>query len=264
MSLCYMFHKGRVILAGGGRVPERGEVPDCLAARFVNSGLVDRDGADDVWAELADECEIPAGFEPCERRTCWTTAGEEQFFRIGKAFHYMDWERTHKFCGRCGTANVFDDKEWAMRCPRCGELIYPVICPAIIVCVERDGKILLGHGVNFPPGRYSVLAGFVEPGESLEECVAREVYEETKVRVKNVKYFASQPWAFPRSLMLGFTAEWESGEICPDEGEIEDAKWFAPDEIPEYYRGVSISARLIEDFVRRHGGGVEKCSAKKG
>ena len=75
MSLCYMFHKGRVILAGGGRVPERGEVPDCLAARFVNSGLVDRDGADDVWAELADECEIPAGFEACERRTCWTTAG---------------------------------------------------------------------------------------------------------------------------------------------------------------------------------------------
>ena len=149
MSLCYMFHKGRVILAGGGRVPERGEVPDCLAAKFVNSGLVDRDGADDVWAELADECEIPAGFEAQERRTCWTTAGEEQFFRIGKAFHYMDWERTHRFCGRCGAANVFDDKEWAMRCPRCGELIYPVICPAIIVCVERDGKILLGHGVNF-------------------------------------------------------------------------------------------------------------------
>ena len=117
MSLCYMFHKGRVILAGGGRVPERGEVPDCLAARFVNSGLVDRDGADDVWAELADECEIPAGFEPSERRTCWTTAGEEQFFRIGKAFHYMDWERTHRFCGRCGAANVFDDREWAMRCP---------------------------------------------------------------------------------------------------------------------------------------------------
>ena len=151
-----------------------------------------------------------------------------------------------------------------MRCPGCGELISPAICPAIIVCVGRDGKILLGHGVNFPPGRYSVLAGFVEPGESLEECVAREVYEETKVRVKNVKYFASQPWAFPRSLMLGFTAEWESGEICPDEGEIEDAKWFAPDEIPEYYRGVSISARLIEGFVRRHGGGMEKCSAKKG
>ena len=187
MSLCYMFHKGRVILAGGGRVPERGEVPDCLAARFVNSGLVDRDGADDVWAELADECEIPAGFEAQERRTCWTTAGEEQFFRIGKAFHYMDWERTHKFCGRCGAANVFDDGEWAMRCTKCGELIYPVICPAIIVCVERDGKILMGHGVNFPPGRYSVLAGFVEPGESLEECVAREVYEETKIRVKKRK-----------------------------------------------------------------------------
>lgn len=259
MSLCYMFRNGRVILDGGGRVPEAGEVPPSLMERAVSSGLVDRDGGSDLWAEIDGGAALPDGFSERERRSCWAELGEEQFFRVGKAFHYMDWRRTHRFCGRCGAENVFDEKEWAMRCTKCGELAYPVICPAIIVCVERGGKILLGHGVNFPPGRYSVLAGFVEPGESLEQCVAREVYEESKIRVKNIKYFASQPWAFPRSLMLGFTAEWESGEICPDRTEVSDVRWFAPEEIPDYYRGVSISARLIEDFVRRHGGGTEKC-----
>ena len=234
MSLCYMFQGGRVILVGGERVPDRAEIPAELLARAVNSGLVDHDGGDDLWAELPDDCEIPAGFAACERRTCWTTAGEEQFFRIGKAFHYMDWRRTHKFCGKCGGKCGFDESEWAMRCERCGELTYPIICPAIIVCVERDGKILMGHGVNFPPGRYSVLAGFVEPGENLEQCVEREVYEESKIRVKNIKYFGSQPWAFPRSLMLGFTAEWESGEIQADGKEVSDIGWFSPDALPEY------------------------------
>lgn len=253
MSLCYIFQKDRVVLDAEGRVPDCRDLPPSLSSRFVNAGSVDREGGD-TWAELDAGCAIPEGFSARERRTCWTTAGEEQFFRIGKAFHYMDWQRTHKFCGKCGAANIYDVEERAMRCPACGELVYPVICPAIIVRVEREGKILLGHGANFPPGRYSVLAGFVEPGESLEECVAREVYEETKIRVKNIKYFGSQPWPFPRSLMLGFTAEWESGEIGADGREVTDAGWFAPGEIPEYYRGVSISARLIEDFVKGHGG----------
>lgn len=137
-----------------------------------------------------------------------------------------------------------------MRCPCCGEIYYPVISPAIIVAVEKDGKLLMGHGANFPPGRFSVLAGFVEPGESLEECVRREVYEETKIRVKNIKYFGSQPWPFPRSLMLGFNAEWESGEIEVDGLEVTQASWFAPDEIPDVFRGLSISWKLIENFIK--------------
>lgn len=139
-----------------------------------------------------------------------------------------------------------------MRCPACGEIYYPVISPAIIVAVEREGKLLMGHGVNFPPGRFSVLAGFVEPGENLEDCVKREVYEETKIRVKNIRYFGSQPWPFPRSLMLGFTAEWESGEIEVDGKEVTEAAWFAPDEIPDVFRGLSISWKLIENFINKH------------
>lgn len=252
MAYCYIFQGAKIVLKNGREVPRKEDLPPAVTENFINRGYVDKEDRDgDSWAELRQEAGLPEGFEAHDRRGSWTSVGEDQFFRIGKAFHIMDWQRLHKFCGKCGAANRFDPSEGAMRCTSCGELFYPVIAPAIIVCVEKDGKILLGHGVNFPPGRYSVLAGFVEPGENLEECVKREVYEESRIKVKNIKYFKSQPWPFPRSLMLGFTAEWESGEICPDKTEISDVRWFAPDEIPEYYKGVSISARLIEDFIER-------------
>ena len=267
MPAFYIFQNDKIILDDKGALPEK-SAAESLAPFFINSGCVDRDKIDgDCWAELDPSAELPSGLAAHERRGVWTVVGADGFFRIGKAFHYMDWQRQHKFCGRCGAKTEFDPDECAMRCPSCGELFYPVIAPAIIVAVEKEGKILLGHGLNFPAGRYSVLAGFVEPGENLEECIAREIYEESKIRVKNIKYFSSQPWPFPRSLMLGFTAEWESGEICPDEKELSDVRWFAPDEIPDYYRGVSISARLIEDFVRRHTKrtkGRKRCSEKKG
>ena len=252
MSFCYIFQNGKIALKKDGALPSK-EESALYAGNFINTGYVDKEEPDgDTWAELSPGAEVPDGLEMCERRTCWTFAGTESFFRIGKAFHYMDWQRLHRFCGKCGARAVFDAGEGAMRCPACGELYYPVICPAIIVCVEKDGKILLGHGVKFPKGRYSVLAGFVEPGESLEDCVRREVFEESGLRVKNIRSFRSQPWPFPRSLMLGFIAEWESGEIVPQLSELSDVRWFAPGEIPDYYKGISISAMLIEDFVKRH------------
>ena len=251
MSYLYLFQNGRVALKGGV-IPDASELAP-MAGLIAESGSVDRDKPDgDQWAALKDGAALPEGFELRDRRGLWAVVDRERFFRMAKAFHYMDWRRGSRFCGRCGARTVFDEKEFAMRCAECGEVCYPVISPAIIVAVEREGKLLMGHGVNFPPGRYSVLAGFVEPGESLEECVAREVFEESRVQVKNVRYFGSQPWAFPHSLMLGFTAEWAGGEIVPQTSEVSDVRWFAPDEIPDYYRGVSISAMLIEDFVKRH------------
>lgn len=251
MSYLYMFQNGRIVLKNGV-VPDKTDAA-LFAGMFAASGTVDRQEPDgDLWAELKGGAALPSGFEPRERRGLWPTVDETQFFRIAKAFHYMDWRRTHKFCAACGAPAVFDEKEFAMRCPKCGELFYPWISPAVIVAVERDGRLLMGHGVNFPAGRYSVLAGFVEPGESLEQCVAREVFEESQIRVKNIRYFASQPWAFPHSLMLGFTAEWAGGEIVPQTSEVSDVRWFAPDEITNYYRGVSISAKLIENFLSSH------------
>ena len=126
------------------------------------------------------------------------------------------------------------------------------VCPAVIVAVVKEGHLLMGHGINFPSGRYSVLAGFTEPGENLEGSVMREIYEESHIHIKNINYFGSQPWPFPHSLMVGFTAEWESGEIVPELSEVTDVRWFAPKEIPDYYRGINISARLIEDFIRKY------------
>jgi NAD+ diphosphatase len=132
---------------------------------------------------------------------------------------------------------------------------YPRISPAIIVAVTRrfeDGmRILLARNHRFPPGRYSVIAGFVEAGETLEECVRREVEEETGIQVDNIRYFGSQPWPFPNSLMIGFTAEHAGGEIVIGAGEIADAQWFAPDALPLLPPKISIARRLIDDFVAR-------------
>ncbi|MGD9666024.1 MAG: NAD(+) diphosphatase [Synergistaceae bacterium] len=253
MSKYYVFCNGRILLKNGGfELPET-ESDKELELLFKASGNVDReDPKGDRWAEIDPASELSDKYVLLERRSIWPTFEEKEFFRAGRAFHLMDWQRANRYCGVCGTQTSYDPAEGAMRCPFCGEIYYPVISPAIIVAVEKDGKLLMGHGVNFPPGRFSVLAGFVEPGESLEECVKREVFEETKISVKNIRYFGSQPWPFPRSLMLGFNAEWESGEIKVDGKEVTDASWFAPDEIPDVFRGLSISWKLIENFIKNH------------
>lgn len=253
MSDIYAFIKGKIVLKDDGSgLPRRGADVG-IERLLVNSGFVDKEERDgDIWGEIQDGAELPAGYSEHDRRGLWPLFDEKAFFRAGKAFHLMEWQRTHRYCGVCGARTLFDDKELAMRCPVCGELAFPVIAPAVIVAVEKDGKLLMGHGAAFPPGRFSVLAGFVEPGETLEQCVEREVYEESKIRVKNIRYFASQPWPFPRSLMAGFTAEWAGGEIEPDMTEVTEIRWFAADELPDYFRGLSISCRLIEDFIRRH------------
>lgn len=252
MSKHYLFQNGKIILADNGKtVPDH--LPESMKEYLINSGFVDKEHHEgDLWAELSEQAPLPPDMALFERRTAWLTLGEQNFFRMGKAFHIMDWQRTHRFCGRCGSEMTFDSRESAMSCPSCREQYFPVICPAVIVAVVKEGHLLMGHGINFPAGRYSVLAGFTEPGESLEGTVMREIYEESRIHVKNISYFGSQPWPFPRSLMVGFTAEWESGEIVPEVSELTDVRWFAPKEIPDYYRGVSISARLIEDFIRKY------------
>lgn len=251
MPKFYIFHGGKILLNEEGRVPE--SLPP-LEDEIKNSGYVDRQRPDgDKWEELIPDAELPDGWTEQVRRDVWRNLGRDEFFHIAKAFHLMDWQRTHHFCGVCGAVMKFCDEDSSLRCPECGDIEYPLIAPAIIVAVEKDGRLLMGHNATFPEGRYSVLAGFVEVGESLEDCVRREIYEETAIRVKNIRYFGSQPWAFPHSLMVGFNAEWEGGEISPDGTEIVDAQWFDAHNIPDHYTGVSISAMLINDFIKRRG-----------
>src|SRR3954464_7594186 len=178
---------------------------------------------------------------------------EETLFTVaGRAVQLIEWERTHRFCGRCGTPTELAPGERARRCPACGLLAFPRLAPAIITLIERDdGCALLARGRTFPIPMYSCLAGFVEPGETLEQAVHREVREEVGVEIDNVRYWASQPWPFPHSLMLGFNADWVSGDIEIDPVEIVDAKWFAPDDLPAIPPGISIARRLIDDWLER-------------
>ena len=161
----------------------------------------------------------------------------------------VEWEHTHRFCGRCATPTELSPGERARRCPRCGLLAFPRLAPAVITLVDRGDEALLAQGVNFGMPMYSCIAGFVEPGETLEEAVAREVHEEVGVQVEDVRYQHSQPWPFPHSLMIGFRARWSSGDIRIDPTEIVDAKWFSRDDLPMVPPGISIARALIDAWM---------------
>ena len=167
----------------------------------------------------------------------------------GKAVLVRDWYISHRFCGRCGVENQLDEKDMMLKCPSCGQVHYPRIAPAIIVAVRNEGKLLMAKHSYHKTHRYALVAGFVEPGESIEEAVHREVLEEIGIKIKNLKYQKSQSWPFPNSLMLAFTAEYDSGDIKVDGDEILKAKWFKKEEIERYDSDISISDWLIQDFI---------------
>ncbi|MBQ7928038.1 MAG: NAD(+) diphosphatase [Methanobrevibacter sp.] len=167
----------------------------------------------------------------------------------GKAVLVRDWYISHRFCGRCGVETQLDEKDMMLKCPSCGQVHYPRIAPAIIVAVRNEDKLLMAKHSYHKTHRYALVAGFVEPGESIEEAVHREVLEEIGIKIKNLKYQKSQSWPFPNSLMLAFTAEYDSGDIKVDGDEILKAKWFKKEEIERYDSDISISDWLIQDFI---------------
>lgn len=175
---------------------------------------------------------------------------EQLFCRAGTAFQLIHWERTWRFCPRCAAPLYPKPGERAKTCHACSFTGYPPISPAVIVAVVRDGKLLLAHSSRFRAGLYSVLAGFVEAGETLEECVRREIREEVNIEVADIRYFGSMSWPFPHSLMVGFTARHAAGEIAADQAEIDDAGWFTADALPELLpvKG-TLSRQLIDWFV---------------
>ena len=166
-----------------------------------------------------------------------------------KAVLVNDWYISHQFCGRCGTKTQIDEKDMMLICPKCGQNHYPRIAPAIIVAIRKGDELLMAKHSYHETIRYALIAGFVEPGESIEEAVKREVLEEVGLKIKNLRYKRSQSWPFPNSLMLAFTAEYESGDITVDGDEILKAKWFKKEEITRYESDISISDWLIQDFL---------------
>lgn len=184
-----------------------------------------------------------------ELRSLGIIFNEELFHLSCRGLHLLRWYENNIYCNKCGALTEDKEDENARICPNCGNINYPRLSPAIIVAIINEDKLLLAHNSRFINGNYSVIAGFVEPGETFEECVSREVREEVGIKVKNIKYFGSEPWPFPDSLMVGFTAEYADGEIREDGIEIDHAGWFRADELPKTPTGKSIAGKLIKWFV---------------
>jgi NAD+ diphosphatase len=206
------------------------------------------DGTEAVAASIGKKTP-PVPLEIGRLRDLYVPLGDARFMMAGRATQIIDWAETHRFCGRCATPTQQIPTERCMRCPKCGLLGYPRISPAVIVLVRRGDEALLARGARFPGAFYSTLAGFVEIGESLEDTIVREIREEVGIDVKSLRYFGSQPWPFPHSLMVGYFAEWAAGEIQPDGAEILDAKWFRAGDLPAIPPPLSIARRLIDAWI---------------
>jgi NAD+ diphosphatase len=250
-GLWYIVGAGASVLVDSEGAPPRAErSPVETAEPPIFMGLLDGVA---TWAVGTDELsDVPDAYEWQPLRTLGAQLDTPSWMLAGRAVQLVEWARTSRFCGRCGAATEVATRERAASCPRCGLNAYPRLAPAIIVTVERGDEILLGQGRGFQ-GTYSALAGFTEPGETLEETVRREVREEVGVEVERVRYFGSQPWPFPHSLMIGFSATWSSGDIQIDGDEIVDARWFRADDLPDIPPPLSIARRLIDDWVSRQG-----------
>jgi NAD+ diphosphatase len=241
---------GLVVRAEGDAVtlPEVSDVRslglDPQASEYV--GQLD---GEDCFALSVEDTALPAPWSVQGLRSLYPALGDELFVVAGRGVQLAAFATTHRFCGRCGSATTRVSHEHSVKCPACGLTCYPRIAPAIIVLVRRGQQALLGRSPRFTTGMYSTLAGFVEPGESLEQTVAREVREETGIEVQGVRYFGSQPWPFPHSLMVGFFADYAGGEIVVDGVEIADARWFTPDDLPGIPPRPSIARRLIDTWL---------------
>ncbi len=195
--------------------------------------------------QVARDIEAPAGFAFRKLRAVLSELGEYGAL-AGRAFQVSEWVRTHRYCGVCATPMHKSDKELCFHCPSCGFSAYPRISPAMMVLIKRGDQILLARHSNYATARYTALAGFVEAGESIEEAIHREVFEEVGLQVKDLRYFGSQSWPFPHSLMIAYTAEYAGGELSLQQDEIADAGWFGPgDAMPDIPMVESIAGRLV-------------------
>lgn len=241
-----------------------GDSPGALPWRFYRElGLVPQrvhalgrhDGRSHVAVALAEppaaagermRIDLPQGLTAAGLRNWFGVIDDASLAIAMRAVQVLEWDRTHRFCGACGTPTHQDPNERAKRCPSCGFTVYPRISPAMMVLVTRGRELLLGRGLNFPPGRYSALAGFMEAGETIEDTVHREVREEVNVRIRDLRYFGSQSWPFPNSLMIAFHAEYDGGDMQANPTELADAQWFTPEDLPSLPPPISISRALIE------------------
>ena len=256
-ALAFAFRDGRMLVSGDDKAASSSPaVPTWSDLALLGIGgaphfLGTLDGTPCVAVGLAVDAPEPAGWRYAGLRSLFFALPEPVLATAARASQIVEWDRTHRFCGVCGTPTHDKPGDRAKECPSCGQVAFPRVSPAMMVLVTRGREVLLARANRFPVAMYSALAGFVEPGETIEDCIHREVREEVGIEVDNLVYFGSQSWSFPHSLMIAFTAEYAGGELVPDGAEIADAQWFAPEAVPKLPPSVSIARRLIDTTVAR-------------
>jgi NAD+ diphosphatase len=242
----YLVNESEVLVGPDGEIPSAPPA-DLVTTSPLYMGTFE---GRHCWAVgVGRDLALPDGYRWEHLRSMGQRIPREEWMLAGRAVQLVAWLDTHRFCGRCGHATVLASGERATRCPNCGLTNFPRLAPAVIVLVHRGDQVLLGQGRNFTGRMFSALAGFVEPGETLEEAAIREVKEETGVDIADLTYFDSQPWPFPHSLMIGFHARWVGGDIVVQPSEIVEARWFSANGLPELPPPLSIARRLIESWL---------------
>lgn len=251
MTHLILFFEGRLLLNGDSPMWPPNQLADLDAVTHcrvhVPSLIAGHPPCDAL--ELSSLPAHLAGIEPMPVRQFLMHQGFDAFILAGRASQLLNWYRSHRFCGCCGAQNVLRQPQQVLGCPHCEVDYYPRINPCIIVLVTRGEQILLARSVRRGATFFSCLAGFIEPGESAEQAVAREVFEEVGIEINNIRYVKSQPWPFPSQLMLGFYADYVSGEIVPEAAEIAEAHWYDVNRLPETPApAISVAGQLIQEY----------------
>lgn len=247
-KLWFVFSEGRLLLeespGKGFRIPRSVDKPSGTNGRMFSIGCMD--GAQCVATSA--EGGLPSGLCPVGLRASFDLLPVQDYLMAGKASQILNFDRERRFCSICGSPLEYGN-DIMRRCPSCGREFYPTLTPAVMVRVTRGNEILMVRSHNFKGRYYGMIAGFLEIGETLEECVRREVREETGIEIKNLKYFKSQSWPYPTNIMVGFTADYASGRIKIQEEELSSGGWFHRDKMPEVPKKLSLARMLIDDWL---------------
>ena len=250
----FIFCKNQLLLEkhyDSFRLPNFSDLTSLI--KNIDSYLIGHYNQHDCFAVDVQSIEITEKYEWISLRSALEKIGSEWFGAAARAYQIVQWDNNHRYCGRCGSDTEKIHNQFERQCHACHLSFFPKISPAVIVLIKKDNQILMARQKSFPEGVYGLIAGFAEAGESLEETVHREVYEEVGIQVKNIAYFGSQSWPFPDSLMIGFTAEHKSGDIHCRDGELECAGWYDAGHLPGYpSSSTSIALTMINDFLKSH------------
>lgn len=250
-ALWFLFHDDKLLIKNRGGhhpIPQSSDLEALGLVPMQQQYIGSLDGRPCYAGEVPSTESISGAFAFQGIRSLFGRFEETLLGIAGLANQLVLWNQNHRYCGKCGHPTETKADERAKYCPGCGLLNYPRLSPAVIVAVLKDNQILLARSQRLPARFYSVLAGFVEPGETLEQCVKREIREEVGIMVSNIRYFGSQPWPYPDSLMIAFTAQYAGGTITIDGSEILDAGWFSAGNLPSIPPKISIARQLIDWF----------------